>query len=251
MKLFLTSSPCDNNVPAGCGLPCVYFERNDFVRNLKACVDPSKPFVVVAAYPDQYLRNNRNDEMLATFTGVFAWYGMAFPEAHVIDGRNRQDAARLIRESGNLLLSGGHVPTENRFFHELGLRELLQSYDGVIMGISAGSMNCCDQVYAQPEEAGEAVSPDYRRFITGLGLTNVMILPHYNMVHDNMVDGLHLFRDITIPDSVGRTFYILPDGSYVLTDGHTATLYGEAWRAQNGVMEKLQEDGQTMILPEG
>jgi len=31
-------------------------------------------------------------------------------------------------------------------------------------------MNCADTVYAQPEEPGEAVDPDYQRFIPGLGL---------------------------------------------------------------------------------
>ena len=31
MILFLTSSPCDDDVPQGCELPCIYFERNDFV----------------------------------------------------------------------------------------------------------------------------------------------------------------------------------------------------------------------------
>lgn len=30
-------------------------------------------------------------------------------------------------------------------------------------------MNCADTVYAQPEEPGEAVDPDYQRFIPGLG----------------------------------------------------------------------------------
>lgn len=53
-----------------------------------------------------------------------------------------------------------------------------------------------------------------------------MILPHYNMVADYRVDGLHLFHDITVPDSVGHTFYIIPDGSYVLTDGQHAELFG-------------------------
>lgn len=147
MKLFLTSSPCDDHVPEGCELPCIYFQHNHFVENLQACVDPSKPFVIVAAAPSAY---GLNDQMLYTFREAFAWHDMAFPQSTLIDDRNREDAARLIRESGTVLLSGGHVPTENQFFHELGLPELLADYSGVIMGISAGSMNCCRDVYAQP-----------------------------------------------------------------------------------------------------
>ena len=246
MKLFLTSSPCNDDVPEGCGLPCVFFERNRFVENLRACYTPGRTFAAVAAWPDAFALN---DEMLGTFRDCFAWHGMPFTDAVIIDSRNRQDAARIIRESGALMLSGGHVPTENAFFRELGLKELLANYDGILMGVSAGSMNSCGTVYAQPEEPGEAVDPAYRRFIEGLGLTDVMVLPHYNRVRDTYVDGKHLFRDLTLPDSMGRSFYILPDGSYVFSDGHQATLYGEAWLARNGIMTKIQEDGESCLLP--
>ena len=116
------------------------------------------------------------------------------------------------------------------------------------MGISAGSMNCCGEVYAQPEESGEATDPAYQRFISGLGLTDVMVLPHYNRVHDNRVDGLHLFDEISVPDSVGHTFYAIPDGSYVLQENEKAVLYGEAWLLQGGSMRKLAENGMETVL---
>ena len=32
------------------------------------------------------------------------------------------------------VLAGGHVPTQNRFFLKIGLRELLTEFEGVIMG---------------------------------------------------------------------------------------------------------------------
>ena len=125
---------------------------------------------------------------------------------------------------------------------------LLKDYPGVIMGVSAGSMNAADIVYAQPEEPGEAVDPDYRRFIPGLGLTDKNILPHYNMVRDNILDGRRLFEDISYADSHGHTFYVLPDGSYILEAEGTSTLYGEAWKLQDGVMEKICADGESVIL---
>ena len=117
-----------------------------------------------------------------------------------------------------------------------------------MIGISAGSMNCCDQVYAQPEEPGEAIDPGYQRFITGLGLTDVMILPHYQQVKDNLVDGLRLFEDISIPDSRGQLFYVLPDGSFVLQEGPHRTLFGEAWRLRDGQMEKIAEYGEHVAV---
>ena len=245
MILFLTSSPCDDDVPQGCDLPCIYFERNEFVANLQKYVAPGGRFLVIAAWPEDHARN---DEMARTFAGCFAWHGMGFADVQVLDSRNQENAAHLVEESDVILLAGGHVPTENAFFKEIGLRALLTDYPGVIMGVSAGSMNAADTVYVQPEEAGEAVDPDFIRWTQGLGLTDKNILPHYNMVKDNILDGLRLFEDVTYPDSAGHPLYVLMDGSYILEHGGESLLYGEAYLLHNGVMECICHEGETITL---
>ena len=107
-------------------------------------------------------------------------------------------------------------------------------FDGIIIGISAGTMNAADTVYAQPELAGEAVDPAYRKFLTGLGLTDINICPHYQMLKDSILDGMRLFDDITYADSRGRRFLALPDGSYVLIRDGKAEVWGEAWQIADG-----------------
>ena len=64
-----------------------------------------------------------------------------------------------------------------------------------------------------------------------------------------ILDGVRLYEDITIPDSVGRTFYALPDGSYLLReqDG-TETIYGQAYRIQDGIMEWFSRDDSSIQL---
>ncbi|MBQ8200603.1 MAG: Type 1 glutamine amidotransferase-like domain-containing protein [Clostridia bacterium] len=245
MTLFLTSSPCDDDVPEGCGLPCIFFRRNGFVENLTRCVKPGGRFLVIAAYKDEH---ERNDEMARTFAGCFAYHGMVFMQAAVLDSRNQANAAALVASSDVILLAGGHVPTQNAFFRELGLRALLADYPGVVIGVSAGSMNAADTVYAQPEEAGEAVDPDYERFMEGLGLTDINVLPHYHMVKDNILDGMRLYEEITFADSMGRTFHVLADGSYILQARGEITLHGEAWMIHDSVMEKICEDDQSIAL---
>ena len=245
MILFLTSSPCDDDVPQGCELPCIYFERNAFVANLQRFVAPGGRFLVIAAWPGEHARN---DEMADTFAGCFAWHGMGFTQVDVLDSRNQERAAELVAQSDVILLAGGHVPTENAFFKEISLRELLVGYAGVIMGVSAGSMNAADTVYVQPEEAGEAIDPNFIRWTQGLGLTDKNILPHYNMVRGNILDGMRLFEDVTYPDSVGHPLYVLMDGSYILEhDGHS-TLYGESYLLHNGVMEPICNEGESIAL---
>lgn len=245
MILFLTSSPCEDNVPEGCELPCIYFARNAFVANLRRYVSPCGRFLVIAAYPDEHARN---DEMAQTFAGCFAWHGMGFSAVDVLDSRNQADAPELVATSDVILLAGGHVPTENAFFKEIGLRKLLKGYKGVIMGVSAGSMNAADTVYVQPEEAGEAIDPTFVRWTQGLGLTDKNILPHYNMVKDNYLDGLRLFEDVTYPDSAGHPLYVLMDGSYILEADGASTLYGESYLLHNGVMERICNEGESIIL---
>ncbi len=174
--------------------------------------------------------------------------GIEPADFRVLDSRNDAQAAELIRNAELLILSGGHVPTQNRFFQRIGLRALMKGYDGVVLGISAGSMNSADVVYAQPEEEGEAVDPAYRRFLTGLGLTKTMLLPHYQKVRDDVLDGLRLFEDITFSDSRGRTFYAIPDGSYLFIKDGREELRGETYRIRDGRMTRIAAEGERVPL---
>ena len=174
--------------------------------------------------------------------------GFAFSSFDVPDGRNAEEAAKLVANAQFIILAGGHVPTQNAFFQQIGLRELLAGFDGTVMGISAGSMNSADTVYSHPELEGEAVDPDYERFLPGLGLTDKNIIPHYNTVHDDVLDGLRLFEDIALPDSVGNTFFVLPDASYILSRDGREELHGEAYIIQDGVMEPFSEDEDVISL---
>jgi len=247
MILFMTSSPCDDNVPPGVHLPCILDVSNGFVDRLRENWKPDSRLVVVCSDPNNH---PLNDEMCDTFTKCFRYHGLTVSSSVLIDSRNERDAARIITLSDAVLLGGGHVPTQNEFFARIGLRALLRDYTGVIIGVSAGSMNCTDPVYAQPELPGESLDPDFRRFIPGLGISDVQILPHYQMVRHNLLDGKRLFEDITYGDSFGRSFYAIPDGSYVLRRGKKYTLFGEGYLIRDGRMTQIcRKDESIDITP--
>ena len=189
---------------------------------------------MICASPDAY---EHNDRMAREFQDGFAYHGMVFENMFMCDARNAEQVDEMIRDSKMIILAGGHVPTQNRFFQEIGLREKLQGFEGTIMGISAGTMNCADVVYAQPEEAGESIDPNYQKFLKGLGFTDINVLPHYQMVKDWMLDGKRLYEDITFADSYGQRFYVLVDGSYVMVESDKSTLYGEAYFLRDGEMK--------------
>ena len=239
MVLFVTSSPYVNDADRA-----ILSNDNEFIDRIRAVLPPCPRALCIAADPA-----NREDtcRFAADTTGAFSEAGMPFQSYHILDGFNAEDAEALIAGSDLILLSGGHVPTQNAFFQDIGLRELMERFDGVVVGISAGSMNCADCVYVQPEEEGES-SPDFPRWAEGLGLTDVNILPHYQKVKDNILDGQRLYEDITYPDSVGQMFFLLPDGSYIYQDEESLLLFGEGWCLHDGVLERLTLPGETLDL---
>lgn len=240
MILFLTSSPCSNGVPHGVDLPCILDRRNGFVRRLRRCVKSHAELLIIASDPESF---EANDEMAATFAGAFLHHGLTLADVALLDARNEEEAPELVAMSDVVILAGGHVPTENEFFTRMGLRELLAGFEGVVMGISAGTMNCADIVYAQPELEGESIDPDYERYIRGLGLTEINVLPHYQQVKDNILDGQRLYEDITYADSVGHPFYALVDGSYIFIENGRAEIFGEAYLIFNGRIRMICCEG--------
>ena len=240
MKLFITSSPFVDGADRAIMDP-----QNGLINRLKTVLPPYCRCLYISATPD---RRDLNCTFGADVFQIFAQEGMAFSHYTVLDGDNMYEAKKLVGESDLIVLGGGHVPTQNAFFHRVRLPDLLQGYDGVVLGISAGSMNMAETVYAQPEEVGET-SPNYRRFIPGLGLTQVNILPHYQKAKYYTVDGQHLYNEITLPDSMGHTFYALPDGSYIYQDEYQLLLCGEGYYIRDGMMEQITNNGEILALP--
>lgn len=245
MIVFLTSNPFLDEVPEDCELPCILNEANGFVSELqKAWREPSQ-LLVIASDPEDF---EMNDSLVGTYYDAFSYHGLTIEDITVLDARNEDEAPELVYQSDCIVLCGGHVPTENAFFQEIGLRELLAGFDGIIIGISAGSMNCADQVYAQPEQEGESEDPEFARFIEGLGLTDVQILPHYQDVRDRILDGRRLYEDITAEDSMDHVFIAMVDGSYIELAEGEAVLHGEAYAVFDGQIEQISEEGDDILL---
>lgn len=244
MILFLTSSPCDD-APKGETNPFILKEENQFVKNIKKNYRKGSKCLMICADPMAY---EHNDRMAKEFWCGFAYHGMVFEEMMMCDARNGAEAEVLINDSSMIILAGGHLPTQNAFFKKIGLREKIKDFEGVVIGISAGTMNCAEIVYAMPEEEGESIDPEYQRFIKGLGLTNVQVLPHYQMVKDWMLDGQRLYEDIVFGDSFGQKFYVLIDGSYIVVEEGKNMLYGEAYLVQDGAIQQICTTGEKISI---
>ncbi|MBE5955582.1 MAG: dipeptidase E [Lachnospiraceae bacterium] len=245
MVVFLTSSPCDDNVPKGLSMPCILDCRNEFTDNMRRWWKPNSVGIIIAAYPCNL---SLNDEMRDTFEKAFTYHGLTFEKLIMVDARNDEHIQEFVDDSDFIMLAGGHVPTQNAYFKYLGLREKMKHFQGIVMGISAGSMNAADIVYVQPEEEGESIDPGFERFTVGLGLCSVNVLPHYQRVKDNYLDGRRLFEDITFEDSFGQRFIVLVDGSYVMVYDGMAEIYGESYLISDGKMSRFCEEGKKRLF---
>ena len=239
MISFITSSPFREDVDRP-----TFSNQNGFVDCIRTHLMPHPRCLYICSSPD---RPDLNCRFGADIFMAFANAGIHFSAFQVLDNRNAEKAEKLVSGSDLIVLAGGHVPTQNAFFQKIGLRRLLKGHPGVVMGISAGSMNCADVVYSQPEEPGESAD-SFERFLPGLGLTQVQILPHYQKVKDEWLDGQRLFEDITYADSMGNTFYALPDFSYVVDDGEKALLFGEGYCIRDGVLMQISSNGEELHL---
>lgn len=234
-ELFLTSSPFGT-------LGQTLNEQNKFAERLKRSINKrGNKALFITSDPDCIeFTNEFSDVIYRTLKNS----GIEVESYKVLDGRNAGEAKELVSESNFIILSGGHVPTQNMFFEKINLRELIKNFRGTVLGISAGTMNSADIVYAQPEEEGEGADPDYQKFLVGLNLTKTMVIPHYQNTKNHILDGKRLFEDITYPDSMGRRFYALPDGSYLYSAGGGELICGEAFLIADGVCRQICNDGE-------
>ena len=244
MNVILTSHLGGSYRENGKRIPAMLMEDNGLLEKLRSLWPDNARVLMICADPTDYVKN---DTVLSCFTQAFPMSGLDYASLEMCDSRNMESAADLSRKDV-IILTGGHVPTQNRFFREISLKEKLNGYTGLVIAWSAGSMNCADPVYAGPELPGEAVDPAFQRWIPGLGLTKTNIFPHFNALKDDMLDGMRLIEDITFADSKTHEIIAINDGSYITIDQNGETLHGEAYSIKNGVIKQICRNGETIKL---
>ena len=244
MKAILTSSLGGQVKIDGKRLPAKLPETNGLLKCIKDVWKKDSKVMIISGSPEYF---DKNDSVLFCLKGAFSLSELGTSEVLMCDERNKEIIERL-PEIDVLILTGGHVPTQNSFMKTIGLKERLQSWDGLLIAWSAGSMNCAEMVYAGPELPGEAIDPNYQRWICGLGITKTNIFPHFETLKDEMLDGMRLIEDITYSDSMGHEIIALNNGSFIVVDNGTEVLYGGAYSIKNGEQRQICTDDKWIQL---
>ena len=225
-------------------IPTAFSEENGLLELLRSSWTENAKVMVISGSPED---DDKNDSVLSCLKGSFELSGLSLSEILMCDGRNKAVIDRL-PEMDAVILAGGHVPTQNAFMKKLRLKEGLQNWNGFLIAWSAGSMNCAETVYAGPELPGEALDPAFQRWISGLGITDINIFPHFEALRDDMLDGMRLIEDITYADSTVHEIIALNNGSYILIENGTETVCGEAYSIKDGIQKQICANGEKICL---
>ncbi len=244
MKAILTSSLGGQIKVDGKRIPTKLMETNGLLKTIRSSWKKNSNVLIISGSPFFY---DKNDSVVSCLKESFSLSELSSSEFLMCDERNKEIINRL-SEMDVLILAGGHVPSQNAFLKELKLKERLSYWDGLLIAWSAGSMNCAEVVYAGPELPGEAIDPDYQRWISGLGITGINIFPHFEELKEEILDGMRLIEDITYSDSMGQEIIALNNGSYIVVDNDVETLYGEAYSIKDGEQKQICEDGKWIQL---
>lgn len=242
MYLFLASNIGGVKKENGNKVPIKFFEKNNFLKNLKNCVKNNKKFVLVASDPDNY---ERNDLFLRMDIEALKLSGLVFEEYLVLDGRGKENITNILKDCDLMFLCGGNTLIQNTFFNNIGLKEHLKDINSVIVGISAGSINLANNVYNSPESEEDLKNSPY---LNGLELTTINIEPHF-MLEDLSDDHNKLIqRKALLKESYNRTIIALTDGAYILQTNNECKLYGESYKIKNGVISRICNNDEYIIL---
>lgn len=244
MRAILTSSLGGSFKVDGKRVPSVLLADNGLLNKLREVWRDNARVMIVCGSPNDY---EKNDSVCACMREAFPMSGLSVSRLEICDDRNEE----LVEKTGEMdviILAGGHVPTQNRFLKKIGLKERLSDFNGLLIGWSAGTMNCAANVYAAPELEGEAVDPDYERWMPGLGITEINVFPHYQLLKEEYLDGLRIMEDIVYKDSLQHEILALNDGSYLVIEAGTEVLFGEAYLIWKGNKKQICRNEEFVVL---
>lgn len=218
----------------GVRTPHPFGNDNGILDTLKSSVNSYGRLLYVASSENEY----EITDMYANL--VFESFRMTLPfqSYEILDGRV-VDVESLVKGADLIILGGGHVPTQNKYFEKIRLRTILSELDTPVLGISAGSMNMAKLVYCPPELEGEATDKNFKLLLQGLGLTNINVFPHYNDMVDFVLDDLRMMEDIVVPHSFMLPVYLLSDGDYVVQRDDKIEYHGAVKLLHCGIIKEL------------
>ena len=186
---------------------------------LKKDIKNNDTIVFIATTFDDY---EKNDLYYNNLIKHFKNIDITFNKAYLIDNRVAKDLAKdYILKSNIIFLMCGDAKKQIDSVKEYDLFEILKSKEGIILGVSAGSMNQSSRVVYK-NDYNNYVIEDYE----GLGYIDINIYPHLDF---NNIDYL---KEVFEVSNYTKTV-ALPNDSFIRIENNNIDFVGEYYTIQN------------------
>lgn len=186
---------------------------------LKKDIKNNDTITFIATTFDDY---EKNDLYYNNLIKHFKNIDITFSKTHLIDNRVSKDLSKdYILKSNIVFLMGGDTKKQIDSIKEYDLFEILKSKEGIILGVSAGSMNQSSRVVYKNDYNNYAIE-DYE----GLGYIDINIYPHLDF---NNIDYL---KEVFEVSNYTKTV-ALPDDSFIRIENNNIDFVGEYYTIQN------------------
>lgn len=218
---------------------------NHFIDRLKFVKEKWNNFVMICSDPNGF---DKTDEYTRIYVSAFNLDGFDIKNVEIIDNRFNGNLEKTILSADVVFLSGGHTPTQNKYLKQIKLDKILEKYDGIVIGQSAGSMNLAKIVYAPPDKP-EDLTLDYKNNFTGVGLTDIRIMPHMAGAFNDNVNGEGKNTiDYCLEDSFKFPMFGIYDGGFIEIKNNKATAFGKTLLIKDGKCLEICKDKENCLI---
>jgi len=187
-------------------------------------IDKRNRFAFVAS--EFEMLHEKTDKYFRFFLDMFEDIGIHFEEACVVDGKmSAEEAQKAVLDADVIWLSGGDTLTQFGYFQKYGLIDVLKAHDGVIIGMSAGTINM-----AKTSICTLSCGHHKQEIYNGLGCVDISVEPHF--VRGNVSEEV-----LTLSEEY--MIYGLCDDGLIVCSEENVEYYGEVYRLSHGVVERI------------
>lgn len=182
-----------------------------------------KRFAFVASEFEK--NHDATDTYFHLFLNMLEEIGIHFERSYVVDGRmNADEAKKAVFEADVVWLAGGDTPAQYAYLVKYGLDDVIRQHQGVIVGMSAGSINL-----AKTAICTLTCHHNKLEIYDALGCVDISVEPHFDP--KNVTDEL-------IQLSKEHTIYGLCDDSVIVCTNGKTGFYGDVYKLSNGTIEQ-------------
>lgn len=194
---------------------------NDFIQCVKGYYNKNDSFLFIAS---DFSGHSKTDKYTNEFLNMFKNNGIVFDKVHVIDDRiTKEKAAKYIKEADIIWLAGGDTLKQIVNLKEYNLIPVLQNKEGLIIGMSAGSINMAKKVVLAKDINDN--NPKLAIY-DGIGLVNINIEPHLDSASEEHMKDIYEASQFT-------TIYGLYDNSFIKIVDGKMDIYGIYFKYKN------------------